>query len=105
MLPDTQISKMVWVALGEQGPDLVQQLFNLLELLVRQSPRVNTSDLPSKVFKFGWICRGWERNREEFNGHYTFVDNDELSRRSDTEPHFFPRAAQAFCFSTGPTSP
>lgn len=52
--------------------DLIQQLLDLFELLVCQSPRVDAPDLSSKVLKLGRIGSGWEGKVDSFDGHRGF---------------------------------
>jgi hypothetical protein len=66
---------------------LVQQLFDLLEFLARQSSRMNAFDLPSKVFKLGWVCGWWEGKGKGFDGHYTLTDNDTFKAQEEICPH------------------
>ena len=81
MLSDPEISGAIRE--NREVADFVQQLFDLLELLVRQSSRMNTFDLPSKVFKLGWVRRGRKGEGNGFDGHYTSTDSDILVTRRD----------------------
>ena len=81
MLLDPEISRVIRE--NREITDFIQQLFDLLELLVCQSPRVNASDLSSKVFKFGWVRRRRKGKGEGFDGHYTLTDSDVLVTRGD----------------------
>jgi hypothetical protein len=42
---------------------------------------MDASDLPSKVFKLGWVCGRWEGKGKGFDGHDTFTDSDVLGRK------------------------
>ena len=76
--------------------DFVQQLFDLLEFLVRQSSRMDTFDLSSKVFELGRIRGGWKGERKDFDGHYTFVGSGVLG----VHVRWTLRGAAAFPFNS-----
>ena len=76
-----QVALMSKVTASGTHTNLVQQLLDLLELLVRQSPRVDAPDFSAKVLKLGRVRSGWEGKRESFDSHCNFAGGDPQSRK------------------------
>lgn len=52
-----------------EGTHLVQRLLNLLEVPLRQVPRIDSLDFSSKILELGSIRGGRERQGKELNSH------------------------------------
>ena len=71
VLHGTSISKAGYGISGG-STNLVQQLLDLFEFLVRQSSWVDTPDLSSEVFELGRVGSRWKGKRDGFYGHDCF---------------------------------